>query len=105
MTTKSTMKADLRSSTYAGITDYLTSVGDSVEPSVNGILVWDNDRQLWFEVSVRVKDDNFNVLEARKRYAEKTAKAAERAEKVKASAELAMEKAKNRAERAAKNIK
>lgn len=88
-------KADLRSATYAGITDYLTSVGDTVEPGVNGILVWDPDRQLWFEVSVRVKDETkFDITTARNAYAEKMAKAAARAE-------AALKKAQERAEKAA----
>lgn len=88
-------KADLRSATYAGITDYLTSVGDTVEPSVNGILVWDPDRQLWFEVSVRVKDETkFDIATARNAYAEKMAKVAARAE-------AALKKAQERAEKAA----
>jgi len=94
------VKNDLRASTYAGFTDYLTSVGDTVEPSVNGILVWDPDRQLWFEVSVRVKDETkFDIEAARNAYADKMAKAAERAA---VAAQRAQEKAKKAAEKAAK---
>lgn len=93
-------KADLRSATYAGITDYLTSVGDQVEPSVNGILVYDPDRELWFEVSVVVKDEKvFDLAKARADYAEKASKAADRAAN-RASKEA--DKARRAEERAAK---
>lgn len=87
-------KSDLRAATYAGITDYLVSVGDKVEPSIRGILCYDPDRQLWFEVSVVVKDERtFDLVAAREAYADKMAKAAERAhhtqEKVEAKAKRA----------------
>lgn len=103
--TKSAQKAELRAATYAGITDYLTSVGDQVEPSVNGILVWDPDRELWFEVSVVVKDERtFDLNKARADYAEKASKAAERAAAAKTRAEEKAKRAEERAAKAKKNI-
>ena len=76
------VKADFRAASYKAITDYYTSVGNSVEPSVKGLLVYDPDRQLWAEITVVVKDESkFNLAAEREKYADKVAKAKARAEK------------------------
>lgn len=100
------VKADFRAASYKAITDYYTSVGNSVEPSVKGLLVYDPDRQLWAEVTVVVKDESkFNLAAEREKYADKVAKAAERAEIARKAAEEKEAKAKARAEKAAEKSK
>ena len=100
------VKADFRAASYKAFTDYYTSVGNSVEPSVKGLLVYDPDRQLWAEVTVVVKDESkFNLAAEREKYADKVAKAAERAEIARKAAEEKEAKAKARAEKAAENSK
>lgn len=93
------VKADFRAASYKAITDYYTSVGNSVEPSVKGLLVYDPDRGLWAEVTVVVKDESkFDLAVERSKYADKAAKRAEDARK---AAEEKEEKARIRAEKAA----
>ena len=93
------VKADFRAASYKAITDYYTSVGNSVEPSVKGLLVYDPDRGLWAEVTVVVKDESkFDLAAERSKYADKAAK---RAEDARRAAEEKEEKARVRAEKAA----
>ena len=96
------VKADFRAASYKAITDYYTSVGNSVEPSVKGLLVYDPDRGLWAEITVVVKDESkFDIAAERSKYADKAAKAAKRAEDAPRAAEEKEEKARVRAEKAA----
>lgn len=96
------VKADFRAASYKAITDYYISVGNAVEPSVKGLLVYDPDRNLWAEVTVVVKDETkFDLAVEREKYADKAAKTAKRAEDARKAAEEKEEKARLRAEKAA----
>lgn len=90
-------QASLRSKFYGIVTNVLESEGYSVEKSVNGILVADEDQ--FVEIKVTYKNpDKFDIADARNQLAEKEEAAAERAARAAKKAAEKAEKARKKAE-------